>query len=38
MMIGRSEGSISVLGNDFKNKATGAALTKGNISIVYQDD
>ena len=38
MMEARSEGSIRVLGHDYRDRQTGAQLTKGDISIVYQDD
>jgi ABC-2 type transport system ATP-binding protein len=38
MMEARSEGSIRVLGHDYRDRQTGAQLTQGDISIVYQDD
>ena len=38
MMVARSEGSIRVLGHEYRDKETGTQLTKGDISIVYQDD
>ena len=38
LMVARSDGSIIVLGHDYRDKQTGSKLTKGDISIVYQDD
>ena len=38
MMIARGQGSINVLGHDFREKQTANQLSKGQISIVYQDD
>ena len=38
MMISRGDGTISVLGQNYSDKLSAVELSKGSISIVYQDD